>query len=235
MKAFRQYHPFVLMVYFLSILLLTMFVWNPVMQLEALLYGVSIAVAVIAVMLWCKCYNEIMTSDKFLYLCGKAIPKLSLVLSMALRFIPMFKRQMKRVSNAQKTMGLYSSKSYTDRLRGSMRVFMAMLSWSFENAMDTAASMQARGYGLKGRTNFSMFRFSARDGVMLGAGLVAAIWTLIGAAASSVSFLFYPRITPVPHSLFAVSVYVLFAVLVFLPFMIEVKESVTWRYYISKI
>ena len=37
MKAFGNYHPTVLMTYFLSVLLVVMFVPNPVLQLSALL------------------------------------------------------------------------------------------------------------------------------------------------------------------------------------------------------
>ena len=139
---------------------------NPV-TLEAVVYGVFISVMVVGVLFWCKCYNEIMTEDKFLYLFGRIIPKMSLVLSMALRFVPMFKRQMKNVSRAQKAMGLYSQKSYVDRLRGGIRVFTAMISWSLENSMELSSSMRARGYGLHGRTNFSLFKFGARDAAVL--------------------------------------------------------------------
>jgi hypothetical protein len=38
---------------------------NPV-TLEAVVYGVFISVMVVGVLFWCKCYNEIMTEDKFL-------------------------------------------------------------------------------------------------------------------------------------------------------------------------
>lgn len=47
---------------------------NPV-TLEAVVYGVFISVMVVGVLFWCKCYNEIMTEDKFLYLFGRIIPK----------------------------------------------------------------------------------------------------------------------------------------------------------------
>ena len=47
-----------------------------------------------SVVLWFSSYNEVMTSDKFVYLFGRVIPALSLVLSMSLRFIPKFKAQM---------------------------------------------------------------------------------------------------------------------------------------------
>lgn len=293
MKAFGNYHPFVLLIYFLSVLLIAMFVSNPVLQilallggilfcamlqkrseivgnigfyvplflmvaitnpifshngvtplfflngnpvtLEAFIYGIAIAVMVIGVMMWCKCYSEIMTSDKFLYLFGKAIPKLSLVLSMALRFIPMFKRQMHKVSRAQKAMGLYSSKSFTDKIKSYTRVFMAMISWSLENAMETSASMKARGYGIKGRTNFSLFRFYASDAVLLAVCVFLLGITVTGTAMGETVFYYYPRISELNLSPYAITVYAAFGLLSFLPFIIEVKEAFTWKYYISKI
>ena len=293
MKAFGNYHPGVLFAYFLSVLLISMFVSNPVLQLlalfggilfcitlvkrgeiagnigfyvplflmvavtnpifshngvtplfflngnpvtlEAIIYGIAIAVTVIGVMLWCKSYSEIMTSDKFLYLFGKAIPKLSLVLSMALRFIPMFKRQMHKVSRAQKAMGLYSSKSFTDKIKSRMRVFMAMISWSLENAMETSASMKARGYGSGGRTNFSLFRFYAGDAILLTVCILLLCITVTGTAMGETVFYYYPRISELNLSPYAITVYAAFGILSFLPFIIEVKEAIKWKYYISKI
>ena len=207
---------------------------NPV-TLEAFIYGAAIAVTVIGVMLWCKCYSAIMTSDKFLYLFGKAIPKLSLILSMALRFIPLFKRQMKRVSRAQKAMGLYSSKSYTDRIKSTLRVFTAMISWSLENSIETADSMKARGYGIKGRSSFSLFRFHVNDGALLAVCAALLGVTLAGAALSRLDFYYYPRISEIPLTPFAVFVYISFGILSFCPFIIEVKEALIWKYYVSKI
>lgn len=207
---------------------------NPV-TLEAFIYGAAIAVTVIGVMLWCKCYGAIMTSDKFLYLFGKAIPKLSLILSMALRFIPLFRRQMKRVSRAQKAMGLYSSKSYTDRIKSALRVFTAMISWSLENSIETADSMKARGYGIKGRSSFSLFRFHVNDGALLAVCAALLSVTLAGQALSRLDFYYYPRISEIPLTPFAVFVYISFGILSFCPFIIEVKEALIWKYYVSKI
>lgn len=293
MKAFGNYHPFVLLIYFLSVLLVAMLVSNPVLQilallggilfsvmlrrrreilgdigfyvpmflmiaitnplfshngmtplffmngnpvtLEAFVYGIAIAVMVIGVMMWCKCYSEIMTGDKFLYLFGKAIPKLSLILSMALRFIPLFKRQMRKVNRAQKVMGLYSSKSYMDKVKSTMRVFMAMISWSLENSMETSASMKARGYGIKGRTNFSLFRFYTVDAILLTVCLALLGLTVVGVGMGETVFYYYPGISELNLSAHAVTVYAAFGILSFLPFIIEVKEAITWKYYVSKI
>ena len=81
---------------------------NP-LTLESMLYGAAAAVMLASVVLWFSSYNEVMTSDKSVYLFGRVIPALSLVLSMALRFIPKFKAQMQTVSEAlSKMIWLYS-------------------------------------------------------------------------------------------------------------------------------
>lgn len=207
---------------------------NPV-TMEAFVYGIAIAVVVIGVLLWSKGYSEIMTSDKFLYLFGRVIPKLSLVLSMALRFIPLFKKQMKKVKCAQKTMGLYSGKGIVDKFRSTGRIFLAMVSWSLENAMETASSMKARGYGKGKRTNFSLFRFTLRDGVLLTVSVVLMSVTVAGTAFGATTFRFYPRISRIDCSPFAITVYILFGILSLLPFIVEVKEAVIWNCCKSKI
>lgn len=66
---------------------------NP-LTLESILYGLAAGCMLCAVLLWFVCYNRVLTSDKFVYLFGRVIPALSLVLSMTLRFVPRFKQQM---------------------------------------------------------------------------------------------------------------------------------------------
>ena len=77
---------------------------NP-LTLEIILYGLSSGVMIATVMLWFVNFNRVITSDKFIYLFGRIIPAMSLVLSMTLRFIPKFKVQMDSVVNAQRSIG----------------------------------------------------------------------------------------------------------------------------------
>ena len=64
---------------------------NPV-TLEAVLYGADIAAVMITVIVWCRCFSAVMTSDKLICVFGGILPKISLVLTMALRFSPLFRR-----------------------------------------------------------------------------------------------------------------------------------------------
>ena len=203
--------------------------------LEALLSGLSIAVLLVGVLFWFKCYSHVMTSDKFFYLFGKPIPRLSLILSMVLRFVPLFKIQMKRVRNAQKTLGMYSSDRYTDKIRASMGVFSVMITWALENAVETGDSMKARGYGLKGKSHYSLFRFTRQDGILL-AGIGILLGVLLAVLASGrLAFSFYPRVQSMQFGLMPGIAFASFGILVFLPFIIEIKERIKWNYFVSKI
>ena len=131
---------------------------NP-LTLESITYGFAAAAMLAAVVSWFSSYNEIMTSDKFVYLFGRIIPALSLVLSMTLRFVPKFRAQIKTVSEAQRCIGRdVSDGSILQRVKNGITILSIMITWSLENAIESADSMKSRGYGLKGRTAFSIYR-----------------------------------------------------------------------------
>ena len=202
---------------------------NPV-TLESMIYGGMSSLMIISVLLWCKCYGSILTTDKFLYLFGKTIPKLGLILSMTFRFIPLFKLQIRKISQTQKTMGLYPSDGITDKMRSGMRVFDSLVAWSMENSIDTADAMKARGYGHPGRTSFSLFRFRTRDGILLAVfgGLAAAIFTCF--SAGGYSFFYYPYVMKLvigwKEGISAVMILVFFCI----PGIIELEEKRKWSY-----
>ena len=60
---------------------------NP-LTLESVLYGVGAGVTLVTVLMWFSAFNRVMTTDKVIYLFGKLIPALSLIISMTLRLFP---------------------------------------------------------------------------------------------------------------------------------------------------
>lgn len=77
---------------------------NP-FTLESCVYGLVMAVMLVCTLVWFSCYTVVMTSDKFIYLFGRIIPALSLVLSMCLRFVPKFIKESSVISDGQKCVG----------------------------------------------------------------------------------------------------------------------------------
>ncbi|MDE6150334.1 MAG: energy-coupling factor transporter transmembrane protein EcfT [Ruminococcus sp.] len=293
MKGCLNLNPRILTAYFLAVLLISMFLWNPVIQiislsgsllfllsisdikgftydlgfyavlfllititnplfshngetplffmngnpitLEAIIYGSVMGIMIISVIIWCKCFGRIMTTDKILYVFGGFAPKLTLILSMALRFIPMFKKQAKKVSNAQKTMGLFSQKSITDKTLSSSSVLSSMTGWALENAVETGNSMKSKGYGLKPRTSYFMFKFSINDGLVIAFTIVLSVVTLACTAMGKLDFNFYPSISKISFDFLSLTAYISFGILSLLPFIIEMEGNIKWKYYISKI
>ena len=189
----------------------------------------------ISVMLWCKCFSAVMTSDKILCLFGRVMPHLSLTLSMALRFLPLFKRRWHEIRMTQMSMGYHSEKSVVGRLGNSFRIFSALVSWALEHAVDTGSSMKARGYGLRGRTHFSPFRFAFRDGILSLIAFLMSAGILTGVATGALSFSFYPRVTALQPLSVSWIWFLLFAVLALLPAILEITEALRWKYYRSRI
>lgn len=207
---------------------------NPV-TLEAMIYGGMSSLMIVGILLWCRCYSAVLTTDKFLYLFGKLIPKLGLILSMAFRFIPLFKLQIKKINQSQKTMGLYASDSISDKIGGGIRVFDSLVSWSMENSIDTADAMKARGYGLRGRTNFTLFRFHKRDGILLSALCVLACDLFICFGLGVFDYYYYPLAADINWNVLSVFQYLLVLVFMCIPGILEIRERITWNYLKSKI
>ncbi len=208
---------------------------NP-LTFESIAYGFSAAVMIISVICHFSCYNEVMTNDKFIYLFGKMIPSLSLILSMTLRFVPRFAEQLKVVANAQKCIGRdVSNGGVIKRAKNGISIISIMISWSLENAIRTADSMKARGYGLKGRTAFSIFSFDARDKKVLVCILVLGIYVLIGGIADGMYFRYFPSIKGVDFTIYGLSVFAAYLALCLLPIIIEAWEVRKWKFLKSKI
>ena len=200
---------------------------NP-LTLESILYGVAAAVMIAAVFLWFACYTDVMTSDKFIYLFGKLIPALSLVLSMTLRFVPRFRSQMKAVAQAQKAMG-QQAKSLRQRFEAPLKVFSATVTWALENAIETADSMRSRGYGEKGRTAFSIYHWDDRDRALLCWLGFCGIYLLSGAVVGGLRFQYYPMVSGVAVSVWSVSFFVVYGLLCLTPVLLLLREELRWK------
>ena len=207
---------------------------NP-LTLESVLYGFASAAMLITVITWFTCFNEVMTSDKFIYLFGRIIPSLSLIFTMALRFVPRFRAQIKVIGDAQKCIGKnVSDGNPYQRMRHGVKILSILITWALENAIETADSMKGRGYGLPGRTAFSIFRFDRRDASALSYILCCSAVVIAGAAMGAYNFRYFPTVKgawsgPAPLLVFA-SYFALGA----LPLAVNLKEDIIWIFIQSR-
>lgn len=202
---------------------------NPVTW-ESFLYGLVSGAMMFAAVVWFTCYNTVITSDKFLYIFGKILPSVALIVSMTLSLIPKMFSQIKVIADSQRTMGLdWKSGGIKDRLRAGSRILSILVSWALEDAVTTADSMRSRGYGQHKRSSFSIFRFGKRDGVLLTVVLLLLAAEIFAYISGRGTMTFFPFAVWRRPDLWDWLLYALFFALGVLPSILQWKEDRKWK------
>ena len=208
---------------------------NP-LTLESLLYGLSAGIMLATALLWFLNFSRVITSDKFIYLFGRIIPAMSLVISMTLRFVPKFKAQMAGVVDAQKSIGRdISQGSLWQRMKIAVTVLSIMITWSLENAIETADSMKSRGYGLKGRSAFSIYRFEDRDQMAMIFLGFCGLYLLSGTMIFAFGFRYFPSIRYIGLNVVTLSFQFVYLSLCIMPLVLNWAEERKWKAIHSKM
>ena len=178
------------------------------------------------------CYgcNAVMTADKYLYVFGSVLPGVSLLLSMALRFVPKFTAHMRAVAAAQASLGCGTREgSAWQRLKSSARILSVTVSWALESGITAADSMKSRGYGAGRRTYFGNYRFTRRDGALSGVLALALAGVCVGIGRGALYVRYYPSMHIGSAGALGAVCAACFALLCFLPLLLDGKEALTWR------
>ncbi len=203
--------------------------------LESVLFGLSAGIMLAAVVIWFSCLGYVMGSDKTVYLLGKGLPKVALTLTVALRFIPLMMRNMNKISRTQRVMGMYCCNSRIERIKSAGNTLVTLIASSAENAMDTASAMNARGYGLKGRTSLIKYKFRFKDfALILVCALLVAV-VISTTASNGLEFEFYPIIVGAKADLINLCAYLSYGLLILVAPLMKVVEEARWKYCVSKI
>ncbi len=205
---------------------------NQPITLEAIIYGFYSSVMIISILYWFRIFSDIMTSDKILYIFDRFSPKFALIISMALRYIPLFKVQAKKIEHTQKQMGELNEDTIIEKIKGKIKVFSVMVTWTIENGIITAESMDSRGYGIGTRSRFTKYSFSFSDIFFLLLSLILFAFSVFFIKDSK--FIFYPEyfVSTTNLSVFG---YLLYGSLALMPLIIEVKENLKWKLLEQKI
>ena len=194
--------------------------------LESLLYGLSAAVMMAAVLIWFASFSVVMTSDKLTYLFGRLVPSLSLTLCMTLRFVPRFIEQFERVREARLCAGNPAASSPKGKFKEAFECFSAMTLWSLEGSAETADSMKARGFGLRGRTAFAVYRFTPRDVCALIWLAACAALVITAAALGCFNWDFFPSVSKLPENPLSCAVFAAYLAAVLTPIWVDIVEGI---------
>lgn len=232
--------------FFLFITFLLFMVMNPVFNerglhllftvgqhrvtLEAVVYGGMNALSIIGIISIFVSYNVIMTPNKLLYLFARILPQAAVLLMLTLRFIPLMRRRLAEISDVQRSKGIsVSYGKWRTRANTGMLYLQTLLTYSLEEAIQTADSMKARGYGSGTRTSYEYFKFQRRDAIAIIYLLVLFSTILYGRMSGYGYLIVYPLMETWKFSAGDSGVFVLFILFLSFPIWIEAGEIFRWR------
>ena len=102
------------------------------------------------------------------------VHEMSMMMSMALRFIPTLIEETDKIMSAQKARGAdFSTGKLTDRAKALLPLLVPLFVSSFRRADELAVAMESRCYhGGEGRTRMKTLKFARRDAIAFLAGAV---------------------------------------------------------------
>ena len=193
--------------------------------LEALFYGFNQGMVFSAVVMWFSALSYNSDGDRVLYLFSFA-PKLSLMFSMILGFIPRFNKKLTEIRDAQKALrGGESPKGVKNKFKTAVSNLSALITYSLESSIITADSMNARGYK-KGAMSVKRYKFCAQDFLFITIILAAAVLLIFSKATGRISFVFDPFIY---SESFSTAAFIVFCIAELIPFIAEMWEEMLWK------
>ncbi len=162
---------------------------------EAVVFGLVQGIMLTTVIIWFSSFNVIVTEDKFIYLFGRVSPVIAMTLSMVLRFVPLLENRFDEISAAQRCMGRGGKGTgFISRTRLFAKKLSILIAWSLEASIESSDSMEARGYGLKGRTSFHLYCFSKGEILLLAGMLALGMVCIASCIMDYTNIYYYPAI-----------------------------------------
>ena len=204
---------------------------NNRVTLEAACYGLAMALMLSGVVIWFSSFNVVMTSEKLIYIFGRFAPVLGLTLSMIFRFVPLLRTRFELIGEGQKALYAGDEKGFIGKIRQFGKEVSILVSWSLESSIESADSMAARGYGLKGRTSYNLFKIRTADIMTLLLSMLLGGVTITSYAAGVNKLYYYPVIRVVESSpkWLELAGYVSFIALLAMPLAIDLIGEFRWK------
>lgn len=205
--------------------------------LEALCYGMALAGMLVTILTWFATYNEVMTSDKFLYCFGKLAPSVSLILTMVLRLVPSFQKKCDQIGGARRCIGKSAADGTNyEKAEHGLVIVSALTSWALEGGVVMADSMRSRGFGCGKRTCFSIYRMRQQDRRLLFLMVILMAVIVLSSLKGGMTVTYTPvlafsGVTSLWTFLGGAAYFIFLAI----PTVLSWMEAVTWHILRSKI
>ena len=130
---------------------------------------------------------------------------------------------------------MHKPENTKEKLGQALTAFSATVSWAMEQSIVSADSMKSRGYGLFGRTAFSIYIFEKRDGITLVTLFLLFTGAVLPHLVGLMGWTYYPSLAGELFGPVQILAYLCYGGMCNLPLMINLMEDRKWNALRSKI
>ncbi len=213
------------------VVLMTLF--SKPITLEAVLYGLVSGLVLLCVILWFGFFSALLTGERLRMLFGGRLSSTVLVITMTLRLIPHLIRRQQEITDTLSLLSppLTKAQGVTARAKTFAQTITVLIASALEDSVDTAKSMQARGYGTAKRTQYQTTRFAARDITICLTSILLLVLSIAIYTVYGLSFVFYPQMSTLTLTGWQGAYALLHFVLLLLPIACDGWEVVRWSWF----
>src|SRR5690625_1625522 len=198
--------------------------------LEAFVYGITMALFIVNIIILFISFNLILNGNRFLYIFSKVLPRTAFLIMLSIRFVPLLKNRLDQISEVQQVRGMsMTNGSLKNRLQTGLLRLQILLSWSLEEAVQTADSMKARGYGLGEKTAYIPYKMLKRDWFMLVTMSLLFFICLAGGMLDYGKMTIYPELGPLFFFPIDWILFICMIILFSIPIFAKGREKIRWK------
>jgi energy-coupling factor transport system permease protein len=172
----------------------------------------------------------VISPHKWMFLLSRVFSKISFLLLMISRFVPLLLARIDPIMKVQTFMGRgIDTGSLMDRIKHGMQMFKILLSWSLEESIKTAISMKSRGFGLEKRSSFFIYTMNRKNQLHCLVCLLLITGIFIGILAGYAKVMPFTGISQISFDIYRLLYLAVFLVFVFIPIWFEGKERLRWH------
>lgn len=198
------------------------YVWDNPITLEAFLYGVDIAVMLLTLLSVFLVFNQLIDSERFLYLFGKKFPKMAFILNMCIRFMDVFRKRGKNILEVAKTRETQGEKTrFVAKIKRAGILLNALVRWCLEEGMLMSDVLKAKQYATVKRTAYHFYPWNKTDSVLFIGELALLTIALVLFYCGAGYYQFYPRFMSLSFSVQDTLAYIIMLLFSCMPMLLE--------------
>jgi energy-coupling factor transport system permease protein len=202
---------------------------NNFITFESIIYGLVVAFSLVLMFLVFISFNKAVSYQELLYIFSKKFPVASIIMIMALRFVPMLTNHLEEINKLQSFENKNRKNGFVDKIKNLGNSLVVMIAWALEESMITAKSMKARGYQTAKRTSYLFYKINRIDIIFISFTIITSILSILGLIYGNARITIYPTIG-FSFNHFPFDIYYFSFLLLLLPLIyLEFKEEMVWH------